>query len=301
MASLFDSLQALLPRKVWENELMSAHTSMRTGGPAALWAEVPSAAVAVDCIRLLRETGTPFILLGNGSNVLFPDRGYKGTVLQWIGDGGSVRINGAMLFAEAGETLARLAAIARDAGLTGLEWASGIPGCLGAAVAINAGAFGGDMQGVIKEVRVLTREGEQFPVPAEELEYAYRSSRVQRGGWYVLSATLRLSPGSPKDIDARMKELAARRREKQPLTLPSCGSAFKRPLNGYAAALIEQAGCKGWQEGGAQVSTLHAGFIVNTGSATTADVLRLMERVASRVYDCSGVRLTPEIQSVEEV
>lgn len=301
MLSISDRLQALLPHRIRENEPMSAHTSMHTGGPAARWAEIPDAASAAACVRLLREDGSPFVLLGNGSNVLFPDRGYPGTVLQWTGDGGTIRREGNTLFAEAGETLTRLSARARDAGLTGLEWASGIPGCLGAAAAINAGAYGGDMGGVLREARVLTREGSLLTVPAGRLEYAYRSSRIQREGWIVLSAVLALSPGQPGEIDARMKELAAKRREKQPLTLPSCGSAFKRPPNGYAAALIEQAGCKGWQEGGAQVSPLHAGFIVNTGGATTGDVLRLMDRVASRVYECSGVRLSPEIQTIGEV
>ena len=281
----FERLASALRRipglEVRENEPMKRHTTFRIGGPARLMALPRSRKEAAAAVRAATEVGIAPFFLGNGSNLLVADHGYEGFVLKACGLD-QVREVNRRLRAESGITLARLANAALGRGLTGLEFAHGIPGTLGGAVVMNAGAYGGEM------VQVL---------PAAACALTYRHSRFSdRPDWLVLEAELELRPGDGEAIRARMDELAAKRREKQPLEWPSGGSTFKRPEGHFAAALIEGCGLKGVGIGGAQVSEKHAGFVVNRGGATADDVRRLMELVQETVLRETGVALEPEVR-----
>lgn len=279
-----------------EYEPMSRHTTFRIGGPARLMALPRSAGEARGAVRAAAELGVSPFFLGNGSNLLVADGGYGGFVLKTSGMD-QVRGDGCRLRAESGIPLARLAAAALDRGLAGLEFAHGIPGTLGGAVVMNAGAYGGEMVQVLTSVTYLDRAGETRALPAAECELSYRHSLFGgRPDWLILEAELELRPGEAGAIRARMEELAARRREKQPLDLPSAGSTFKRPEGHFAAALIEQCGLKGLAVGGARVSEKHAGFVVNAGGATAGDVRRLMDQVRETVLRQTGVALEPEVK-----
>lgn len=284
--------------KLLENEPLSAHCSFRIGGPVrALAAPSDVTSLSKICALLKDQKLAPFIL-GNGTNLLFPDEGLqdlfiisteKLTKMFFLPDGA--------LYAEAGVSLAKLASFAQQNGLAGLEFASGIPGTLGGGCMMNAGAYGGELKDVIESVVVfyLPEQG-LYEMTGEQCAFAYRSSYFQtHPGCVILSAVLRLQPGDPEEIAAKMRELNERRREKQPLDLPSAGSAFKRPQGHYAAALIEEAGLKGYSVGGAQVSEKHAGFVVNTGNASSHDVHELMMQIRRKVYEHSGVVLEPEM------
>lgn len=295
--SLINDLRARFPGvELLENEPMKNHISFRLGGPAALLLQPGTAEEAAALLRFLRERGVPLFVMGNGTNLLFPDEGYDGAVVRTARLAAITEAEG-VVTAGCGALLSRLAVFARERGLTGLEFAHGIPGSLGGAVVMNAGAYGGEIKDAVLETLYLTREGETRLCRGAEHDFGYRHSRFSEGE-LVLEARLRLTPGDPEAIGAKMAELAAKRRASQPLDLPSAGSAFKRPQTGYAAALIDQAGLKGLRVGGAQVSEKHAGFIVNAGGATCADVLRLMELVRERVLADSGVELEPEIRVV---
>ena len=295
--SLINDLRARFPGvELLENEPMKNHISFRLGGPAALLLQPGTAEEAAALLRFLRERGVPAFVMGNGTNLLFPDEGYDGAVVRTARLAAMTEAAG-VVTAGCGALLSRLAVFARDRGLTGLEFAHGIPGSLGGAVMMNAGAYGGEIKDVVFETLYLSRDGETRLCRGVEHDFGYRHSRFTEGE-LVLEARLRLTPGEPEAIGAKMAELAAKRRASQPLDLPSAGSAFKRPQTGYAAALIDQAGLKGLRVGGAQVSEKHAGFIVNAGGATCADVLRLMELVRERVLADSGVELEPEIRVV---
>ncbi len=281
-----------------ENEPLAAHCSFRIGGPARAIA-VPqdiSSLTRICCI--LKEHRLAPLMLGNGTNLLFPDEGLdevllisteKLTKLFLLPDGA--------IYAEAGVPLSRLAGFAQQHGLKGLEFASGIPGTLGGGCRMNAGAYGGELKDVIESVVCYyLPEQALYELSCEQCAFGYRGSRFSRiGGFVVLSAVLRLSPDEPEAIAARMRELNEKRREKQPLDLPSAGSAFKRPEGYFAAKLIEESGLKGFRVGGAQVSEKHAGFVVNVGEATSHDVYELMTQVRKTVYEHSGVVLEPEI------
>ncbi|MBR0354520.1 MAG: UDP-N-acetylmuramate dehydrogenase [Oscillospiraceae bacterium] len=281
-----------------ENEPMSAHSSFHIGGPARALA-VPSDVTGFTRLcAILREHGTAPFLLGNGSNILFPDEGLPDLLLVsteklqkifLLPDGG--------IYAEAGVSLARLAAFACEQGLTGLEFASGIPGTVGGGLRMNAGAYGGEMKDVVDSVVYYYLPWQElFEIKNENCRFGYRSSIFQQSaGMAILSAVFRPQPGDKAAISARMRELNEKRREKQPLDLPSAGSAFKRPEGHFAAALIDQAGLKGYTVGGAQVSEKHAGFVVNRGGATSKDVYELMMHVRNTVYEQFQVELTPEI------
>lgn len=272
---------------------MSRHTSFRIGGPAALMAFPAGREQAAAAVQAAAEVGIEPFFLGNGSNLLAADGRIdrfliKTSLLR------RCRIREDRMDADGGLTLARLAVKAREAGLSGLEFAHGIPGTLGGAVTMNAGAYGGEMAQVVRRVTVLNADG--TTERTEHFDFGYRHSAFSDGRRLILGATLALAPGDPAVIAARMEELGAKRREKQPLDLPSAGSAFKRPEGYFAAALIDQCGLKGTQIGGAQVSEKHAGFIVNRGGATCADVLALVELVRDRVRAQTGVELEPEIK-----
>ncbi len=284
--------------KLMEQEPMSVHSSFRIGGPARVLA-VPSNVTGLSkLLDILKEHHIAPFMLGNGTNILFPDEGLpelflvsteKLQKLFLLPDGA--------IYAEAGVSLARLAAFAQEHGLTGLEFAGGIPGTLGGGCIMNAGAYGGELRDVIESVVYLYIPDQGlYELSNADCDFSYRKSFFQKTpGCVIVSAVLRLQPGDPAEIAARMQELSEKRRDKQPLDLPSAGSAFRRPEGAFAAALIEQAGLKGCQVGGAQVSEKHAGFIVNRGGATSHDVYDLMMQVRNTVYRESGVFLEPEI------
>lgn len=296
--SSYQQLSALLPAGcVHENVTLAPYTTMRTGGPAALFAEPRSAQQLAHVHQWAQEKGLSLLIFGNGSNLLIADSGFDGLVIHLGRALSEVSVFANTLTAQAGASLAAAARAAAQASLTGLEFAAGIPGSIGGAVCMNAGAYGGEIAQVIVSARVLTPEGVRT-VSKDELSLGYRSSAVMQNGWVVLEATFELAPGSPDEIKATMADLAARRREKQPLQYPSCGSFFKRPVGYYAGALIEQAGLKGYRVGDAQVSEMHAGFVINRGHATSSEIYRLMQEVQCRVQAQFGVTLEPEVRLI---
>lgn len=271
-------------------------TSFRIGGPAAAVALVPDGAALQRALLFCREAGVPFVVLGNGTNVLAPDEGFPGLVLRL--SGGAPDFDGRRVTCSAGVSLAALAKESVSRGLSGLEALSGIPGTVGGACAMNAGAYGAQLSDVLARVRVL--RGDQVEtVPVAPGDMGYRRSPFSAPGCIVLSAELQL--GADAGAAARMADFARRRREKQPLSLPSAGSVFRRPEGHFAGALIEQCGLKGARVGGAEVSRLHAGFIVNRGGATCADVLALIDRIQSVVFGQTGVRLEREVKLLSEL
>lgn len=295
---LINDIRSALPGlEMHENEPMSAHCSFRIGGPARLMACPASGAEAAALLRLLREADAPVELMGKGTNLLVADEGLDAVVVR-LGEAisGAELLPGDRVRAGAGISLAKLAVFAAEAGLSGLEFAHGIPGSLGGAVFMNAGAYGGEMKDVLESAEIALPDGTLREVPAEELELSYRHSALEGSGALVTAATVKLTPSEPEAIRARMRELMEKRRASQPLDMPSAGSTFKRPVGGYAAALIDQAGLKGFAIGGAQVSEKHAGFVINRGGATFDDVLRLMEHIQKTVLEKSGVRLEPEVR-----
>lgn len=290
--------KALPGMTLLENEPMAGHSSFRIGGPArALAVPEDMTSVARVCSILKEHRLAPFIL-GNGTNLLFPDEGLQDLFLLSTEKLQRIELlpDGA-IYAESGVSLSKLASFAHQNGLQGLEFASGIPGSVGGGCFINAGAYGGEMKDVIESVVVLSLQDQGlYEVPAANCQYGYRKSYfTTHAGNVILSAVFRLRPGDKEEIAAKMREMNEKRRAKQPLELPSAGSAFKRPEGHFAGALIEQAGLKGYTVGGAQVSEKHAGFVVNIGGATSHDVYDLMMHVRKTVYENSGVVLEPEV------
>ena len=280
-----------------ENEPLAAHTSFRIGGPAR-WMAFPKTVEEVrTLLRLAREADIPVRLLGAGTNVLAPDEGVDALVLCLKDALRGVRLpEGNCIEAMAGETLASVAVFARKNGLTGLEFAHGIPGTLGGGVYMNAGAYGGELKQVVESVTILTIDGEEKTLSGEECAFGYRTSVYQKLPCVIVKAVLQLHPGDPEEIGQTMRTLMEKRRASQPLELPSAGSTFKRPTGYFAGPLIEQAGLKGCGVGGAEVSKKHAGFVVNTGGASADDVKKTIAMVQSRVWEASGVQLEPEVR-----
>ncbi|HPY93959.1 MAG TPA: UDP-N-acetylmuramate dehydrogenase [Clostridia bacterium] len=272
--------------------------SIRTGGPARYLLEVTDGREAALAWTTARALGVPVLLMGNGSNLLIPDEGFEGLVIRFGEGYAHLEVQGEYLIARAGVTLKTLAYFAADRGLAGLAFAAGIPGSLGGGLIMNAGAYHGELSQVVEAVECVDRDGRQFTLTRDEAKLSYRHSLMMDEGLMVLGATLRLTPGSRDALYATMAEFQALRREKQPLAWPSAGSFFKRPTGYYAGALIEQAGLKGTSVGGAQVSEKHAGFLINTGGATTKDFLALKDLVQQKVMERFNVALEPEVRII---
>lgn len=279
---------------------MMKHTTFRVGGPADYFVVPSSEEELATVIRLCRESEMPYYIIGNGSNLLAGDKGYRGVMIQVFKSMSSMRVDGKMITAQAGCSLAQIASLAAGESLTGFEFAAGIPGTLGGAVTMNAGAYGGEMKDVLVSVRVLNEEGEVLELQAEELELGYRTSVIAKKGYIVLEAVIRLQKGEEEQIRAYMAELREKRVSKQPLEYPSAGSTFKRPEGYFAGKLIQDAGLKGFRVGGAQVSEKHSGFVINAGEATAADIVELMRQVTEKVKADTGVTLEPEVKRIGE-
>lgn len=298
-SNLFNILTTAIPGlDIRENEAMSAHTSFRIGGPARLFISPKSEKEFCRCVRLLRENGENPLILGRGTNLLVRDGGFDGAVIH-VGEGfDSIFVARSTVQAEAGATLASIASAAMQHSLTGMEFAHGIPGSLGGALLMNAGAYGGEMKDIVEFVRYLDADGRIREAEAKDCGFGYRHSRFEEENCIILGARLQLASGVREDIAARMRELSEKRIASQPLDKPSAGSTFKRPATGYAAAMIDQAGLKGFRIGGAAVSEKHAGFVVNLGGATCADVEAVMAHVQQEVEKAFGVLLEPEVKIV---
>ncbi len=277
------------------NEPMSKHTSFKIGGPADVIALPANEEELQALLKRAKDNGIPVTLIGNGSNLLVRDKGIRGLVIKLGNMLCKIEAEGERLSFGSGVSLAMASRKAADLELTGMEFAVGIPGSIGGAVYMNAGAYDGEMSKVVESVRVIDTNGDLMLLKAEQLEFAYRKTKLQKSGLIVTEVNLKLEPGCKDDITSKMADFSHRRISKQPLELPSAGSMFKRPLGYFAGTLIEQTGLKGYTVGGAQVSEKHAGFVVNVGGATAADVLQLIKDVQDKVFSAHGVQLEPEV------
>ena len=281
-----------------EQEPMSRHTTFRIGGPAALMAFPKGEEEAIAAVRAAYALGIRPVILGNGSNLLVSDQGIDAFLIKTVRGLGQVSACGTILQAGSGLLLSQLAAEAQKRGLSGLEFAQGIPGSLGGGLTMNAGAYGGELSQVVRRISLLNERGERLEWDAGQADFGYRHSAFLDGDFLILGAELQLKPGDQEEIGRKMEQLAVRRREKQPLEYPSAGSTFKRPEGHFAAALIDQCGLKGLTVGGAQVSEKHAGFLINRGGATCEQMLRLIQLVRERVWSQTGVDLELEIRTL---
>ncbi|MCR4589340.1 MAG: UDP-N-acetylmuramate dehydrogenase [Lachnospiraceae bacterium] len=301
MESLSEQIKAVLPpERILINEPMNVHTTFRTGGAADLFLLPENKDELSRLIKLLKEGGKDYLIIGNGSNLLVSDRGFRGAVIQITDRFSKIKVNDTELYAGAGTLLSRIADTAMKNSLTGFEFASGIPGTAGGAMVMNAGAYGGEMKDVVKEVEVLDKEGEFITLSNSDMDFSYRRSAVREKGYTVISVTFTLQKGDRESISRTMEELSAKRREKQPLEFPSAGSTFKRPEGNFAGKLIMEAGLRGFTIGGASVSEKHCGFVVNKGGATSDDIYKVINEVQQRVQASSGIRLEPEVLMIGE-
>ena len=297
---LAEVLKQKMPGHVFFNEPMKKHTSFKIGGPADILVQPQDADALAQALAAARDYEVPVTILGNGSNVLVRDKGIRGLVIK-IGNAlKTFRQDGERLYFGAGYSLALASRKAWECGLSGMEFAVGIPGSIGGAVYMNAGAYNGEMKCVVESVRVMDMAGKAMELTAEDLQFGYRKTSLQQSGYIITEVCLKMQPGDKDAIKAMMDDFSSRRISKQPLELPSAGSMFKRPPGHFAGTLIEQAGLKGYTVGGAQVSEKHAGFVVNRGSATAADVLQLIADVRRIVMEKAGVELHPEVLVIGE-
>ena len=298
LTALQQELAAKLPHICFKNnEPMSAHTSFRIGGNAEIMAFPTSVEQLAEILKVSSLLDCKIAILGAGTNVLAPDTGIRGVVicLKDCMDGMEL-LPDSKIRVMAGVTMTRAAIFAANHGLSGMEFAHGIPGTVGGGVYMNAGAYGGEICQICQSVEVMSTDGEIRTLSADEMAFSYRHSVLEETKDLVVSAVFKLTPADPADIKAKMKELMTKRSASQPLDMPSAGSAFKRPVGGYAAALIDQAGLKGYTVGGAAISTKHAGFAVNLGGATAEDVTNLLSQVSDIVFEKTGIRLEPEVR-----
>ncbi len=284
---------------IFEKEPMKQHTTFRVGGPADVLV-TPSAEELPEIVTLCRTFEVPYYIVGNGSNLLVGDKGIRGVVIAMTNRMGDIVCDGETITAEAGASLGRVAAKAAEEGLTGMEFAAGIPGTVGGAVVMNAGAYGGEMKDIITSVLVMDEFGEKKELSVEELDLSYRHSCLPEKRYMILQITMQLQKGCADEIRAKMAELRELRITKQPLEYPSAGSTFKRPEGYFAGKLIMDAGLRGFQVGGAQVAEKHCGFVINKDHATAMDICQLMQEVTAKVEAEFGVTLEPEVKMLGE-
>lgn len=297
----YDALIQLTEEKnVLTDEPLKNHVTFRVGGAADYFVSPESAEEVQKIILLCKEAGMPYYILGNGSNLLVSDQGYRGVIIQIYKSMSEISVKGEFVTAQAGALLSAIAAKAAGESLAGFEFASGIPGTIGGAAVMNAGAYGGEMKDVLEQVTVLTKEGELLTILREELNMGYRTSKVAKNQYIVLEVVIHLAHGEQEKIREKMNELKEKRTTKQPLEYPSAGSTFKRPEGYFAGKLIEEAGLRGFQVGGAQVSEKHCGFVINKDNATASEVRELIRQVSERVKANSGVTLEPEVKMLGE-
>lgn len=294
--AVVDALQKYVSKEnIHLRESMAGHTTFRIGGPADCFLQPENEEQLRKVQRYLNMVGVPYFVVGNGSNLLVNDIGYQGVILQIGPKMSGIAVKGTRIAAKAGARLSQVAQEAMEHGLTGLEFASGIPGTVGGGVMMNAGAYGGEMSQVVTQVKVISRDGEELVLDNETMEFGYRTSTIRNNSFIVTEVVFELQTGEKDGIKAKMEELAAKRKEKQPLEYPSAGSTFKRPQGHFAGQLIMEAGLRGFQIGGARVSDKHCGFVVNVGNATAQDVRDVISEVQERVKDKFHVELETEV------
>ena len=294
--TIIEEIKSIVTRQnVLTDEPMCDHTTFKIGGKADVFVSIINEHEILRLLELLRSRQIPFFILGNGSNILVSDEGYRGVIIEIGSAYSGVRMLDDIVIAKAGTTMAKLSHFAMENNLTGLEFASGIPGTVGGGIIMNAGAYGGEMRQITYRVKAVTPSGEVIYLSNADMEFEYRNSKAKREGYIILQAEFRLHRGEKSVIEGIMRDLAKKRRDKQPLEYPSAGSTFKRPQGYYAGKLIADAGLKGLSVGGAQVSEKHAGFLINTGSATAADMYELINQVRTKVKEAYSVVLEPEV------
>ncbi|MBR4085764.1 MAG: UDP-N-acetylmuramate dehydrogenase [Lachnospiraceae bacterium] len=295
-STVVKALEEWIPTEnIFREEPMNRHTTFRIGGNADCLLQIENAEQLSKVKKYLKTLEIPYFVIGNGSNLLVSDEGYRGIILVVSEQMSDVKVEGNRIIAQAGALMSKIARVALEHGLTGFEFASGIPGTIGGGVVMNAGAYDGELKQVVSLVKVIGEDGECLELDNETMEFGYRTSAIKNTGFTAVEVQLDLQPGDKDTIKARMDELTAKRREKQPLEYPSAGSTFKRPQGHFAGALIMNAGLRGYQVGDAQVSEKHCGFVINKGKATAADVLNLMTHVQKEVKEQFDVELEPEV------
>ena len=293
--SIFDYIEKIVPKEnILFNEPMSRHTTFRVGGAAKCLIKINNKEQLKKLVPYLQITGQKYFILGNGSNLLVGDRGYSGIVVKLDDGNGSITVEGERMKVSAGTLLGKAAMEAKENSLTGMEFASGIPGTIGGAIVMNAGAYGGEMKQIVESVEVMNREGEILVLDNDTMEFGYRTSVIKSRPFVILETVLALKKGDKEEIGAKMEDLAKQRREKQPLEYASAGSTFKRPEGYFAGKLIMDAGLRGFSIGGARVSEKHCGFVINSGNATAADIREVIEEVQQCVKAKFGVALERE-------
>ncbi len=298
---ILKELSLILDEKnIYINEMMSKHTTFRIGGPADFFVTPEKVEEVCNIVKLCKEQSIPYYIVGNGSNLLVGDKGYRGVMISLYKNMDEIRNEGNHIYAQAGALLSKIGAQACALGLTGFEFAAGIPGTLGGAVMMNAGAYGGEMKHILESATVLTEEGEVKTLSVEDLQLGYRTSIIGKKNYVVLEAAIRLEKGEESQIRAYMNELKEKRVTKQPLAFPSAGSTFKRPEGYFAGQLIDEAGLRGFRVGGAQVSEKHCGFVISNKDATASEVVELIKQVSDRVEEMTGIRLEPEVKMIGE-
>lgn len=299
MKEIINEIEKLLGyENVLINEPMKNHTTFKIGGLCDVFVKPTTVEQVKEVVKLLQDNDINYYIVGNGSNLLVSDEGYRGVIINLFNNFSDITVKDDIITANAGALLGKIGYVALDNGLKGFEFATGIPGTLGGAVVMNAGAYGGEMKDVLVSATVLTKDGDIITLSNEELELSYRSSIIEKNDYIVLSADIKLSKGDKDEIKALISELATRRRDKQPLEYPSAGSTFKRPKDNFAGKLIMDAGLRGYSVGGAMVSEKHCGFVINKDNATCKDVIELTDNVKQKVKEQFGIELELEVKKL---